>query len=255
MLIDPLFISHGAPDVLVRDTPAHHALASLTLTPGTRAVLVVSAHWEADPVRVQTAPAPSTIHDFSGFGPELARAVYDAPGAPDLAAAVIERLKAAGLAAGAEPQRGRDHGAWIPLALMHPDARIPVFQVSLPASDDAAIALGKALAPLSRDRVQIIGSGALTHALGAALPAAEDAPAHPDALAFADWIRPRLASGDTDTIAGWRSAPAARFNHPTPEHFRPLLVAMAAGGGQAGTCLHKSWSRSALAMDIWRFAA
>ena len=253
MSLPPLFISHGAPDVLTVPSPAHTALRGLGLADGTRAVLVVSAHWEADPVRVQTAATPETIHDFRGFGPALDRAVYAAPGSPSLAARTLTLLREAGIEAEAERRRGRDHGAWVPLALMRPEADIPVFQVSLPGSDAGAIALGRAIAPLASEGVQIIGSGSLTHSLAASLREAEDAPPHPDAKAFRDALVDGIATGRADALAGWTEAPRAAFNHPTPEHFRPLLTAMAASHGTGGELLHHSWSRGALAMDIWRF--
>lgn len=253
-MIAPLFISHGAPDVLVTPSAAHKALSGLVLPDRVRAVLMVSAHWEAEPVRVQTMDRPATIHDFRGFGPDLERAVYPAPGAPDMAERVLASLADAGIPAVAEPVRGRDHGAWIPMALVRPEADIPVFQVSLPDSDAAAMALGRALAPLAGQGVQIIGSGSLTHSLRLAFSLGEYDPPHPAALAFRDALVPLIESGDAEALLDWPSAPHAALNHPTPEHFRPLLVAMAAGGGRAD-CLHQSWSRGSLAMDIWRFAA
>ena len=256
MPLGPLFISHGAPDVLTVPSPAHDALKALGLAPQTRAVLVVSAHWETEaPVRVQSGATPDTIHDFRGFGPVLERTIYAAPGSPSLAAITLDLLREAGIEAEAERHRGRDHGAWVPLALMRPEADIPVFQVSLPASDTAAIALGRALAPLADRGVQIIGSGSLTHSLRASLAAAEAAAPHPGAQAFRDWIVPKIASGDVEALTGWQDAPLAGFNHPTPEHFRPLLVAMAAAGLPTAELIHTSWSRSALAMDIWRFGS
>ncbi len=255
MNIAPLFISHGAPDILTTPSAAHRALSALSLPASTRAVLVISAHWEAEALRVQGAAKPGSWRDYGDFGPALATARYDAPGAPDLAVAVVSRLQAAGLPAVLDQDRPRDHGAWIPLALIRPDADLPVFQISLPTDDAGAVALGEALAPLTATGLQIIASGSLTHALEASLGAHETAPVHPRAQIFADWVRPRLKGGDWRALGDWPAAPEARFNHPTPEHFRPLLVAMAAAPGRKGTCLHQSWSRSALAMDIWRFAA
>ena len=253
-MIAPLFISHGGPDVLITPSAAHKAMSSLPLPDGLRAILIVSAHWEAEPIRVQTMAQPSTIHDFRGFGPELERATYTAPGAPGIAETVLETLRSAGIEAVAEPARGRDHGAWIPMALIRPQADIPVFQVSLPDSDAAAIALGRTLAPLAEQDVLIIGSGSLTHSLRLAFSHGEYDPPHPAAQAFREALLPAIQSGDAGELEDWEAAPHARLNHPTPEHFRPLLVAMAAGGGKA-SLLHTSWSRAALAMDIWKFAA
>ena len=130
MSLAPLFISHGAPDVLINGSPSHHALRTLQLAPETRAAVIISAHWEADPLRVAAAPAPKTIHDFGGFAPELYEAGYPSPGSPELAGALIERLREAGLPATADVERGLDHGAWIPMALIRPEADIPVIQIS-----------------------------------------------------------------------------------------------------------------------------
>ncbi|WP_203291841.1 DODA-type extradiol aromatic ring-opening family dioxygenase [Maricaulis parjimensis] len=253
-MIAPLFISHGAPDVLITPSESHKAMADLALPADVRAILIVSAHWEADPVRVQTGAELPTIHDFRGFGPVLESTLYEAPGAPDVADTVLETLRSAGLNAIAEPVRGRDHGAWIPMALIRPEADIPVFQVSLPATDQAAIALGRALQPLSEQGVQIIGSGSLTHSLRLAFSHDEYDPPHPAAQAFRSAILPAIESGDAEATVNWQALPFSDLNHPTPEHFRPLLTAMAAGGGKA-ECLHTSWSRGSLAMDIWRFGA
>lgn len=253
MTFAPLFISHGAPDVLTNDSEAHHALRTMDLDPATRAVVIISAHWEADPVRVTSGRTLETIHDFGGFAPELYEARYPASGDPALAERLVRLLNSEGLAAQADPARGLDHGAWIPMALIRPDADLPVIQFSTPGSDDDAIALGRALSGLAGDGIQLIASGSLTHSLRDSLHAPETAePAH-FARAFRDHLLPAIENGDVAELEDWRDAPEARRNHPTPEHFRPLLVAMAAGRGAPGVCLHHSWSRSALAMDIWRF--
>lgn len=253
----PLFISHGAPDVLLRDTPAHRAMQALGAQATPDAYLVISAHWQAGDLQLISSAAPETIHDFRGFGAELEQVQYPAPGAPDLAHALAEtlaeNLSAHGLNLRLNARRGLDHGCWIPLALMRPAADIPVLQLSLPRqSDQDSIVLGQALRPLIKQNIQIIGSGALTHSLADSLGEDEDAAPAAFATAFRDALVPALERNDLDAASAWRLAPFARRNHPTPEHFRPLLVAMAAGG-QPGHCLHTSWSRSALAMDIWAF--
>jgi len=250
----PLFISHGAPDVYLLDTPAHRAMRALGEGHPPSAYVVISAHWQSGRLEITSETNPRTIHDFRGFGPVLDAAHYDAPGDPVLAETIRDRLHDAGLEAHLNPTRGRDHGSWIPLGLIRPQADIPVLQISLPrVSDQDSISLGRALAPLAFEDIQLIGSGALTHSLADSLSAPEQAPPYAFAKAFRDALLPAIQSGDPVALAGWETAPHAIRNHPTPEHFRPLLVAMAAGGGGEADCLHHSWSRGALAMDIWRF--
>ncbi|WP_300531434.1 class III extradiol ring-cleavage dioxygenase [Maricaulis sp.] len=254
----PLFISHGAPDVLVRNTPAHRAIKALGRRPKPSAYVIVSAHWQSGAVRITASERPATIHDFHGFGEELERFVYPAPGAPELAENIRSMLAPAGIDAQLDHRRGLDHGAWVAMGLIRPQADIPVIQVSLPRDTDrASLELGSALAPLARQNIQLIGSGAITHSLADSLPMAEDGPPARFAQAFRTALRPYLQAADIDAVLTWRDLPQADRNHPTPEHFRPLLFAMAAAGDQAedrtAACLHTSWSRSALAMDIWEF--
>lgn len=213
-------------------------------------------HWESDPIQVTASRAPRTIHDFRGFGAELERTTYPVPGDPDLAAAIVDRLIQRGLPARLDPDRGLDHGAWIPMALMRPDADIPVIQVSLPREFAAVQRLGEVLSPLAEQDIQLIGSGAITHSLRDSLTANEDADPADFAKRFLTALEPSLAEGDPAALVNWQSHPDATRNHPTPEHFLPLVFAMAAGAEQAngkGERLHHSWSRSALAMDIWSF--
>lgn len=249
----PLFISHGAPDVLVKNTPAHRAMRRLGERPAPRAYLIISAHWQAGGLQITSTKRPATIHDFRGFGDALERFQYAVPGAPELARDIASLLTDQGHPVQMNARRGLDHGSWVPMALLRPLADIPVLQLSLPRRNDLdSVALGRALAPLIEQEIQIIGSGALTHSLADSLPCAESAPAATFAQEFRAALLPALETGDLDAALDWRSAPSAQRNHPTPEHYRPLLVAMAAGG-QPGRCVHTSWSRSALAMDIWEF--
>jgi 4,5-DOPA dioxygenase extradiol len=253
----PIFLSHGAPDLYLRDeAPAHRFLRALGPQLKARAAVVISAHWEAGPIRVTASPRPATIHDFRGFGPELDAFDYPVDGDPALAAKVLAHLEAAGLEAVADPRRGLDHGVWIPFALMRPQADMPIVQVSLPArsaSDADVVALGRALVPLAQEEVQLIGSGSLTHSLRDSLGASELAPPAGFAEAFRDWADARIAAFDLDGLLDRASDPEAGRNHPTPEHFRPLLAVMAAAQGSTPERLHASWSRAALAMDVWRF--
>ncbi len=251
----PLFLGHGAPTLATGASAARAHLESLAADTSPRAYAVVSAHWEATPVGVTASPTPETVHDFWGFGPELEAMTYPAPGDPELAGEIVRQLAAAGIDAVADARRGLDHGVWIPLSLMRPNADTPVVQIALPAGGDAADAarLGRALAPLADHGVQIVGSGSLTHSLRDSLRTPEDAPVANFARDFADWAAARLAAGDLDALLDWRSAPQAARNHPTPEHFTPLIAALSAGDLRQAERRHASFTHGALAMDVWAF--
>lgn len=248
-----LFISHGAPSLVIEDHPARDFLSELgrTLTP--RAVVIASAHWTTDEPTVSHAAQPVTIHDFGGFPAELHRMQHAAPGDPALAKRVADLLAATGLPCSSE-DRGLDHGAWVPLKLMDPDARWPVVSVAVQPGLDAShhLALGRALAPLRREGVLVIGSGSATHDLRSVAWNVRTAPAW--VTDFDDWLTTTLAAGDQDALMAWDSAPNARRNHPTPEHFLPLLVAAgAAGPGWRGRALHRSIDHGVLSMGVFAF--
>lgn len=249
-----LFLSHGAPSLLTGGSPARDFLIKLGRTlPTPAAYVVVSAHWESSPVCVTGAASPATVHDFRGFGDVLQNYHWPAPGDPDTAAQIASRLSRSGIKAKTDPHRGLDHGVWVPLALMAPDAKTPVIQVSLPersTPDEESVRLGVALASLADEAIQLVFSGSLTHSLRDALSAAEDAAPAPFAMAFADWARQAMVRGDWSELMDWRSAPHAQRNHPSPEHYRPLLAAAGAARGPA-TQLHESYTHAALAMDVW----
>ncbi|WP_260580904.1 dioxygenase [Sphingopyxis sp. PET50] len=169
-----LFVSHGSPMMALEPSPARDFLAGLgTRFPRPRAILVVSAHHDAayqgGRATVTASPAPPTIHDFGGFPDELFAMRYPAPGDPGLAERIVGLLGAHGLAVTADPERGLDHGAWVPLSLIYPDADLPVVQLSIAsnASPEWHHSLGQALAPLCNEGVLIIGSGSITHNLRA----------------------------------------------------------------------------------------
>src|SRR5512139_3339215 len=157
-----VFVSHGAPDALLKapDTVSCWREIGQQL-PEPAAILVVSAHWEARQPTASLSGAPEALHDFSGFSPALYRMQYRAAGAPALAERAVSLLSAAGLAADLHPGRGLDHGAWVPLSAMYPQAQVPVTQLSLArnASTAAHYALGQALAPLRDEGVLILASG------------------------------------------------------------------------------------------------
>jgi 4,5-DOPA dioxygenase extradiol len=257
-MLPSLFLSHGAPTLLLDDSPARHFLAELAAgMPRPSAIVVASAHWEAPEARVTAAARPATIHDFGGFPAELYRHRYPAPGEPRLAAEIVAALTAAGIPSALEPERGLDHGAWVPLALIYPAADIPVLQVAIdPAAGPAwHVRLGRALRPFRGRGVLVIGSGSLTHNLGELRWAAGDEDPPRWVSEFTDWMAEAVAAGRTEELLDYRRrAPHAARNHPTDEHLLPLFVALGAGS-DGGACrrLHASHSFGVLAMDAYAF--
>ena len=255
-----LFISHGSPMLAIQDSPAHQFLRHLGQTvPRPKAILVASAHWESmGAPAVSTVAHPDTIHDFGGFPRALFEIAYPAPGAPETAAHVAVLLEQGGYTVKVSATRGLDHGAWVPLRLMYPDADIPVTQVSIvrDATPAAHLRLGQALASLRDEGVLVIGSGSLTHNLSEFRGQPVDTVAPAWVRDFGVWMHERLAQGDTASLLDYRKqAPHAVRNHPTDEHLSPLFVAMGAAGDKASaTRLHDSFEYGVLAMDVYAFA-
>ncbi len=255
-MLPSLFISHGSPMLALEPGASGPALARLAASlPRPRAVLVVSAHWESPGLLVGNAEQPDTWHDFYGFPPALYAVDYPAPGAPQLAEEVLAQLRAAGLEAQLDPQRPRDHGAWVPMRLMYPQADIPALQVSLPSRLGPAFQqqVGHALAGLRESGVLLVGSGSITHNLRELDWHAGPESITPWALEFRDWMAERLASGDEAALLDYRrQAPSAVRNHPSDEHLLPLYFARAAGGPRFSVA-HAGFTLGALGMDIYRF--
>jgi len=244
----------------VQDSPARRFVQELGQSlPRPKAIVVVSAHWESlGAPAVSFAEHPETIHDFGGFPTELFQIQYPASGAPEVAERVAGLLQAAGYAVKGSPARGLDHGAWVPLRLMFPDAAIPVFQVSLmrgatPAEHEK---LGKALGAVRDEGVLIIGSGSLTHNLHEFRGQGIDAPVPAWVSDFGSWMNTALQDGRRSALLAYRrQAPFAERNHPTEEHLLPLFVAMgAAGEHSTAKRLHTSYEYGVLAMDVYAFS-
>jgi len=249
-----LFISHGAPTLALDDNAATRFLASLgRQVSGAEAILCVSAHWQASRPTVSLAQWPATIHDFGGFDARLSTLTYTPAGAPEVAERAAQRLEAAGIAAARNPERGLDHGAWVPLRHMLPEADIPVAQLSIVSSLDAAdhLALGRALAPLRDEGVVILGSGGAVHPLG--LPGLRfggETPAW--VAAFDDWLTAAVEAGDHAALARFREAPGADKAQFYPDHFMPLLVAAGAGHPQAaGQSLYRETVLGAFTLSAY----
>jgi 4,5-DOPA dioxygenase extradiol len=223
------FVGHGSPMTALdaRKGGAWTRWASSFAKP--KAILVVSAHWERAPVTIGATTTVPLVYDMVGFPEELYRVRYPSPGAPKLAARV-ERLLAPLGPVRHDAQRGLDHGAWVPLRWMVPDADVPVLPLSLPTADGPSlVAIGKALAPLRDENVLLLASGNLVHNLGRIAPS-DTAPTPTWASEFDEWCEGVLRRRDADAMADWlRKAPAPRWAHPTSEHFTPVLVALGAG--------------------------
>lgn len=254
-MLPSLFISHGSPMLALEPGDSGPALARLAAQmPRPRAIVIVSAHWESQALAVNTNPQPETWHDFGGFPAALFAVQYPAPGLPTLSAEVLDLLSAAGLQAERVSKRPFDHGVWVPLKLMYPDADIPVVQVSLPSREGPQLQtrVGQALASLREQDVLIIGSGSITHNLRELDWHAGPESVEPWAKAFRDWIIEKLASNDQAALHDYRSqAPAAARNHPSDEHLLPLFFARSAG--DEFSIVHKGFTMGALGMDIYRF--
>lgn len=225
-----IFLAHGAPPLLDDEGWLLELAGWARAMPRPEAVLMLSAHWDAAPAALGATTTVPLVYDFYGFPARYYTTTYPAPGAPALAARVRELLGARSIPHASDPTRGLDHGAYIPLLAMYPEADVPVLQVSLPGLEPATLgAFGRALAPLADEGVLIVGSGFLTHnmrSLGQPTPAW--------AVEFDAWCAEALASRDVDALVDFRSrAPAARLAHPTHEHFAPAIVA-AAAGAEAG---------------------
>jgi 4,5-DOPA dioxygenase extradiol len=253
-----LFLSHGSPMLAVQDSPAGRFLDGLgRLLPWPQAIVVASAHFMTDQPMLGGHAQPHTVHDFGGFPPPLYDIRYPAPGAPELADAIAQRLADAGVPARVRPNHGLDHGVWVPLRRMYPDADIPVVPLSvMPHADAAAhVALGRALAPLREEGVLVVGSGGFVHNLGDLDWQHPDAPLAPWAHAFAQWMHAALEARDLDALLDWQSrAPHAHHAHPTVEHLMPLFVALGAGGDAPSVrTLHRSHEFGSLALDAFAF--
>ena len=238
-----IYLGHGAPPLVDDPLWVVQLEAWARALPRPAAILVVSAHWEAAPLTIgATADAAPLTYDFYGFPERYYRATYPAPGAPQLAGRIRELL------AGTErvtdlPHRGLDHGAYVPLTIMYPDADIPVLQISMPSLEPhRLLQAGRALAPLRDEGVLVIGSGFLTHGLPYIHDFRFNAPPPTWSAEFDHWAAQALDAGDVDALAGFRGAPAVRYAHPTTEHYAPLFVTLgAADAPQPVTTITGYW--------------
>lgn len=257
MKLPAVFLSHGAPTLAVEDGSDTRAWATLARElPRPQSILAISAHWDTREPAVSGALQPQTLHDFNGFPKELYQQRYAAPGAPHLAAEIVRLLAAAGHACTVDASRGLDHGAWVPLKWMYPEADIPVTQLSVQShlGPRHHYEIGRALAPLREQGVLVLASGGIVHNLGD-LEWHRRGVRDPSAWAreFNDWIAARVANASVEELLNYRAlAPNAARSHPTEEHFDPFFVGLGAGGRPARR-LELGFDLGTLGMDGYLF--
>lgn len=253
-----LFVPHGAPTMAVEPGEAGAALSAFaTRIPRPEAVLVISAHWHTEVPTFSAACKPETIHDFHGFPQALYAIRYPVCGAVKWAMEGRALLEEAGFEVVIDPKRGLDHGSWVPLRLMYPDASVPVAAMSLQANlgPEHHYRLGQALAPLRDAGVLIVASGNLTHNLGhfgrrrgvgVALDYVEE---------FQAWWRERIEARDVESLLDYRCrAPGGQEAHPTEEHLLPFFVALGAAGEKfESEVVHSGIDHEILVMDSYAF--
>ena len=240
-----LFLSHGGGPLPLLGDPGHRQMIDTLQAiagelPRRSAIVLISAHWEAPLATVGGAARPPLIHDYYGFPDAAYQIEYPAPGQPQLAQSLLQVLEGQGIEAALDEQRGFDHGMFVPLKLMYPQADIPCVQLSLLDSLDAAahIRLGRALRQLDQDGLLIIGSGFSFHNMRAffSKPTAQS---RADNAAFEQWLVETCSSAELDEaqreqrLLDWEQAPAARYCHPREEHLLPLHVCYGAAAGPA----------------------
>lgn len=231
-----LYIPHGGGPLPLLNEPGHAAVVRFlrdypATIPRPEAIVVISAHWEEPVVSVTAAPAPQLLFDYSGFPPETYEYEYPAPGDPELAARVQGLLQEAGIESRLDPERDFDHGLFVPLLLMYPEANIPCIQISLAASLDANLHLeiGRALNELRQDNLLILGSGFSFHNMQALMSKRGDAVDERNQQ-FEAWLTQTCCDDEIDEaeraarLADWEAAPHARYCHPREEHLLPLQV-------------------------------
>ncbi|MCG2633393.1 MAG: dioxygenase [Gammaproteobacteria bacterium] len=225
-----IFVSHGAPTLALDQAKGAPLVEWGKQLPRPSAVLTISAHWVAPTLTVGARSNHSLLYDFYGFPAPLYNLRYPAPGAPELADRVSQLLAESGTEVKSEPSRGFDHGVWVPLLRLFPEADIPVLQLAQPAplQPDELFRLGQQLAPLRNEGVLILASGSLTHNLYQFDPSERSVP--PDwAVNFDSWAREVVQRRDWSALLNAAtSAPDFATAHPTPEHFSPLWLAAGA---------------------------
>lgn len=235
-LMPVAFVSHGSPMVAIETGPYQEALQRFGREHRPKAIVAISAHWEsADEVRIASAEAHRLIYDFGGFPDALYELTYEAAGDPELARRIGGLLRNGGVPSALDAVRGLDHGVWVPLRSIYPNADVPVVELSIPGKLSPAelFRIGGLLSPLRSEGVLILGSGGIVHNLRRLDWQHRDGPAEAWALDFDRWFAEKLEAGDIDGLFGYqRAAPSAALAVPTNEHFHPVFVALGAARAQ-----------------------
>ena len=224
-----LYLGHGAPPLLDDPVWPRELAAWAASLPRPRGILIVSAHWEAAPIML-SSPAAGTplVYDFGGFAPHYYQMTYSTPDATQLAS-LVRGVLPDRFTVHEHPSRGLDHGAWVPLKVMYPDADIPVLQMSIPShSPEVLLELGARLRPLRDQGILIIGSGYLTHGLPFLTDWSPNAAPPGWSVDFDAWAAEMLEAGDVDQLSRFRLAPGMPYAHPTVEHFTPIFITLGA---------------------------
>ncbi len=234
-----LFVPHGGGPMPLLGEPNHRELTAFMQSvsadlPHPKAILVITAHWEESVATISSSPAPGMLYDYYGFPPESYKFTYPAAGSPALAQEIADLLAEQGIKSQLDAGRDFDHGSFVPLMLMYPQADIPVVQLSLLKSlnPEAHIALGRALAPLREQGVLILGSGMSFHNMQAFFSGNPATPARSER--FDVWLTETLTDANlaqsekNARMIDWQNAPEARFCHPREEHLLPLHVCFGA---------------------------
>ena len=230
MNLPVLYISHGAPPLLEDETWMEQLANWAKEIEKPKGIVIVSAHWESAPITISaTAANTPLIYDFGGFSPKFYNMTYGTPDATWLGD-LVAKLMPDNEPLRRHETRGLDHGAWVPLKVMYPDADIPVIQLSMPTHDpEKLLELGNRLKPLREQGVLVIGSGFMTHGLQFIRDWRIEAEAPMWSAEFDAWAKEALAKGDLETLVRYReTAPGMPYAHPTVEHFTPLFITLGA---------------------------
>jgi len=251
-MLPSLYISHGSPMLMMMNNQSTKFLKELSSTfDKPKYILVISAHWVSNNLKILYEDKPSTIYDFYNFPDELYDLTYEAPSSKEKNDEIVKLLDSNEIQIEKDISRGGyDHGVWSPLKFLYPNADIPIIQISLPYNYDAKklIHLGEVLSNL-RENTLIIGSGSLTHNLKG-MNRDENSYVKPSAKAFRDWIVEKIENADIESLINYRrEAPFLGENHPTLEHLLPLFVSFGASKNKVGKSLHDVYMYGNLSMD------
>ncbi|CAH0347280.1 class III extradiol ring-cleavage dioxygenase [Bacillus sp. CECT 9360] len=255
-MLPSLFLAHGTPSLAIESHGYAEFLKEYVLDlPIPKAIVILSAHWESREQMITAVQTHDILYDFAGFSEELYSLTYPAPGTLDLADHILTLLAKAGVFAMLDNKRPLDHGAWVPLRVMYPEANIPVIPLSInpTLSNNKQYEIGKALSALRSENVLIIGSGGIVHNPDELLLEMDVAEGW--ALCFEEWVEKRIREWDLNSLFNYElSAPFAKAAVPTKEHFAPLLIAMGAGHeNKDPRLLHRCFQYGNLSLSAWEF--